>query len=161
MVYLHYISAIHPDGNRHFLALLAHVEHTSVLTPVSTSSIKTLGPPGDVPPAAWRVCYPGWEAVSVCQGSCNETGRWGRHAHTHTHTITITDLSWGWLVCWLLNVPATCECFSGTDQLRQFEVLPHWDRRCRSNFPSHPVTVYWHRADQSQRWPYNAKRLAG
>ena len=23
------------------------------------------------------------------------------------------------------------------------------------------VTVYWHRANQSQHWPYNAKRLAG
>ena len=42
-----------------------------------------------------------------------------------------------------------------------FFVLPHWERSCRSNFPSHPVTVYWHRADQSQRWPYNARRLAG
>ena len=30
-------------------------------------------------------------------------------------------------VCWLLNVPATCECISGTDLLRQFYVLPHWD----------------------------------
>ena len=28
-------------------------------------------------------------------------------------------------VCWLLNVPATCECASGTDLLRQFYVLPH------------------------------------
>ena len=64
-------------------------------------------------------------------------------------------------VCWLLNVPATCECISGTDLHRQFYVLPHWDRSCRSNFPSHPVTVYWHRADQSQCWPYNARRLAG
>ena len=27
-------------------------------------------------------------------------------------------------VCWLLNVPATCECISGTDLLRQFYVLP-------------------------------------
>ena len=26
---------------------------------------------------------------------------------------------------WLLNVPATCECISGTDLLRQFDVLPH------------------------------------
>ena len=59
-------------------------------------------------------------------------------------------------VCWLLIVPATCECISGTDLHRQFYVLPHWDRSCRSNFPSHPVTVYWHRADQSQCWPYNA-----
>ena len=62
---------------------------------------------------------------------------------------------------WLLNIPATCECISGTGLLRQFYVLPHWDRSCRSNFPSHPVTVYWHRADQSQRWPYNARRLTG
>ena len=61
----------------------------------------------------------------------------------------------------LLNVPATCECISGTDLLRQFYVLPHWDRSCRSHFPSHPVTVYWHPADQSQRWPYKARRLAG
>ena len=28
-------------------------------------------------------------------------------------------------VGWLLNVPATCECISGTDLLRQFYVLPH------------------------------------
>ena len=33
-------------------------------------------------------------------------------------------------VCWLLNVPATCECISGTDLLRQFDVLPHCDRSC-------------------------------
>ena len=25
-------------------------------------------------------------------------------------------------------------------------------RSCRSNFPSHPVTVYWHRANQSKHW---------
>ena len=61
----------------------------------------------------------------------------------------------------LLNVPATGECISGTDLLRQFYVLPHSDRSCRSNVLPHPVTVYWHRADQSQRWPYNARRLAG
>ena len=29
------------------------------------------------------------------------------------------------VVCWLLNVPATCGCISGTDLLRQFDVLPH------------------------------------
>ena len=28
-------------------------------------------------------------------------------------------------VCWLLNVPATGVCISGTDLLRQFYVLPH------------------------------------
>ena len=39
--------------------------------------------------------------------------------------------------------------------------VTYWDRSCRSNFLPHPVTVYWHRVDQFQRWPYNARRLAG
>ena len=43
----------------------------------------------------------------------------------------------------------------------QFYVLPHWDRSCRSNFLPHPVTVYWHWADQSQCWSYNTRHLAG
>ena len=30
-------------------------------------------------------------------------------------------------VCWLLNVPATCWCISGTDLLRQVYILPHWE----------------------------------
>ena len=64
-------------------------------------------------------------------------------------------------VCRLLNVPARCQCISGTDLLRQVYVLPHWHRSCRSNFLSHPVTLYWHQASQSQRWPYIARHLAG
>ena len=40
-------------------------------------------------------------------------------------------------------------------------MLPHWDRSCRSNFLSHSVTVYWHRANQSRHWHYIARRLAG
>ena len=59
----------------------------------------------------------------------------------------------GDVVCWLLNVSATSKCISGTDLLRQLYVLPHWDRSCRSDFPSNPVTVYWHWANQSQHWP--------
>ena len=47
------------------------------------------------------------------------------------------------------------------DVLEQLHVMPHWDRSCRSNFQPRPVTVYWHRADQSQHWPYNARCLAG
>ena len=74
-------------------------------------------------------------------------------------TIWVLDLRG--CCCWLLNVSATCECISGMDLHRQFYVLPHWDRSCRSNFPSHPVTVYWHRVDQSQHWPYNTRHLAG
>ena len=64
-------------------------------------------------------------------------------------------------VCWLLNIPATCQCISGTDLLRQFYVLPYWDRCYRSNFPFHPVTVYRHWTNQSQYWPFNTRRLAG
>ena len=79
----------------------------------------------------------------------------------HCPSRPVNDELVCWLVGWLLNVPATCECISGTDLIRQFYVQPHWDRSCRPNFPSHPVTVYWHRADQSQRWPYHARRLAG
>ena len=70
-------------------------------------------------------------------------------------------LPWSSCNCLLVNVLATCECISGTDLIRQFYVLPHWDRSCRPNFPSHPVTVYWHRADQSQHWPYHARCLPG
>ena len=29
------------------------------------------------------------------------------------------------VVCWLLNIPATCECISGTHLHRQIYVLPH------------------------------------
>ena len=31
----------------------------------------------------------------------------------------------GVVVCWFLNVPATCKCISETDLLRQFYMLPH------------------------------------
>ena len=34
-------------------------------------------------------------------------------------------------------------------------------RSCRPNFPSHPATAYRHPANQSQHWPYNARRWQG
>ena len=67
---------------------------------------------------------------------------------------------WEIVVCWLLNVPATCLCISWIDLLRQCYVLPHWHKSCRSNFLPQPVTVYRHWANQSQHWPHNARRLA-
>ena len=66
-----------------------------------------------------------------------------------------------WLVGLLLYVPATCWRISGTDLIRQFYVLSHWDRSCRSNFGSHPVKRYWHQAENSHRWLCNFRRLAG
>ena len=38
---------------------------------------------------------------------------------------------------------------SQMDLLRQFYALPHPDTVCRSGWLYHPVTVYWHRANQS------------
>ena len=62
------------------------------------------------------------------------------HRHHRHHLRDVKAV-----VCWLLNpVSATCKSIPGTDLLRQFDMLPHWDRSCRPNFPSHPVTVYWH-----------------
>ena len=73
-----------------------------------------------------------------------------------------TWMAWRLLfVGWLLG-SLTSQQHASVSQGRicsdNFIVLPHWDRSCRSNFPSHPVTVYWHRADQSQHWPYNSSR---
>ena len=38
---------------------------------------------------------------------------------------TATDLPTNMFVGWLLSIPATCECISGTDQLGKFYMLPH------------------------------------
>ena len=59
------------------------------------------------------------------------------NTYTHTHWCSHT--------LWLLFLFLGCfmsqqheGCISGMDLLRQF-YLPHSDRSCRSNFPSHPV----------------------
>ena len=43
-------------------------------------------------------------------------------------------------VGWQCNIPATGQCASGMDLLRQLYVLPHWDRHWRQNLLSHIVT---------------------
>ena len=43
---------------------------------------------------------------------------------------------------WWLLACLTSQQHARTDLLRQFYVLPHRDRSCRSNFVSHPVTIY-------------------
>ena len=116
----------------------------------------------------------------LCNQICCHTSRWwvlasGFPSYLSTvvvgHCFTVYSAEWDEInndsrketivvVCWLLNVPAVCLCISGTDLLRQLHKLPHRDRSCRLNFLPHPVTVYWHKASQSQRWPYNARRLA-
>ena len=63
-------------------------------------------------------------------------------------------------VSYLLKRPNNMLVHPRDDLLRQLDVLSHWDRSCRPNLPCHPVTVYWHRTNQSQRWPNNARRLA-
>ena len=109
------------------------------------------------PPAGFFRNRP-WRDQAGCFQHCP-------YGHRYTPVVCVHSvLKYGnsvLFVFWLLNVPATCKCISGTNLLRQFYVLPHWDRNCRPNFPSHPVIVYWHQANQSQHWPYNTRRLAG
>ena len=50
-------------------------------------------------------------------------------------------------------------CTSGMGPLRQWYILPHWDKSCRSHLQSHPVPVYWHHANQSLNWPFKARGL--
>ena len=64
-----------------------------------------------------------WTAVTRC-------GRLSSELSICRHAIDHSDV-----IGWLLNVPATYEHISGTDQLRQLYVLPHW-------LLSSPVTVY-------------------
>ena len=98
----------------------------------------------------------------VCPLASASVGLWqGIHLQRGSSPLSLMEPYQSLFVCWLFNVPATGYCISGTDLLRQFYVLPHWDRSYRSNFLPHPVTVYWHWADQSQCWPYNTRRLTG
>ena len=45
--------------------------------------------------------------------------------YDHTERHNSRFFGYSLFVCWLLNVPATCECISGTNLHRQFYVLPH------------------------------------
>ena len=64
------------------------------------------------------------------------------------------------LFSWLCNTPTTCQCISGRDLLTQWRMLPHYDRRCRSNLLSHPVREYWHQANSFKHWTYSTRHLS-
>ena len=59
----------------------------------------------------------------TCVNTHHETADW--KDVTPKTVYTHRDYNVCLFVGWLLNVPATCECISGTDLLRQFYVLPH------------------------------------
>ena len=56
-----------------------------------------------------------------------EEGEGGEAAATVVIHVVVVGGGGGCFVFvgWLLIVPATCECISGTDLHRQFDVLPH------------------------------------
>ena len=83
------------------------------------------------------------------------------HAPWHQRRWSSMFLSPVFVVGWLLNVPATWWCLSGTELLRRLQVLPHQDRSCRSKLLFHAYTIYWHQVDETQRWLWKARRLAG
>ena len=100
-------------------------ENTQMRALTCTSLISKLGKSiyKGFPNSVWIKIYLPWtEAGTPCP-------------HNPSHCCLL-------VVCWLLNVPSTCYCTSGTDPLRQLDVLPHWGQ---------PV----------QLWPFNARCLAG
>ena len=71
-------------------------------------------------------------------------------------------LTWKWtnrklVVCQLLNIPAACLVCLGHWSLIQLHLLSHWNRSCKSDLLSYPVSVYWHWAEQSQHLPCDAR----
>ena len=110
-----------------------------------------------------EVCFYFWWGVtesikfpkcSVCQ---KQNFSWLGVPCTSTACISAMVANRALFVACLLNVPATCKCISETDLLGQFCLLSHWEKSCRSNLLSHPVTVNWHRASHSWYWPLNVK----
>ena len=81
--------------------------------------------------------------------------------HARIARLTQQLASCSCLCCLMAARPATCSCIWGTGLPTQVYVLHHWDRHDRSKFLSRPVTVYCHRANQSQHWPCYVRRLVG
>ena len=141
---------------------------------VGSGGLVRMSPSTSCSAASWRLQYSSFSMARRSSGEATSTrcarvtSSWVlvvsfRRVHCFLSMLDYKSRSYFFKVvagC-LLNVPATCQCVWGTDLHRQFYVLPHWDTSCRSKFLPHPVTVYWHQADQSQRWPYNARHLAG
>ena len=61
-----------------------------------------------------------------------------------------------WLVGWLLNVPATCQCISGAGLFN----FMCWHTEIEVADQTFHITQS-HRADQSQHWPCNVRRSTG
>ena len=125
---------LYPQGSR---CSLQHFKYSS--QEVKTRIGNTNGPYED------RIIWTGQEYPTG-----NSTRREVNRQTDETMGIQHQRVDWPWMephateswepwgvVClfvgWLLNVPTTCKCISGTDLLRQFYMLPHWDRSCRSN----------------------------
>ena len=65
------------------------------------------------------ICDTGHQTILHTPAECKR-GKGGDGEVEVTSLLTVCLF-----VGWLLNVPETCECISGTDLLRQFYVLPH------------------------------------
>ena len=60
--------------------------------------------------------------------------------------MNVKEVAWLTDLChlWLLDDPFTSQHVSVSQNRICWDMLPYWDRSCRSNFLSHPATVYWH-----------------
>ena len=75
-----------------------------------------------------RICSDNWTCchteIELDDHTCRHTQP--QHTVTGPTSPSADNTTPGQVfVCWLLNIPATFECISGTVLLRQFYVLPH------------------------------------
>ena len=57
-----------------------------------------------------------------------------------------------WLVAWC---PSSMPVYLRDGSAQTIVRAAHWDRSCRSNLLSHPISAYWHRDAKSQRLSYS------
>ena len=78
-----------------------------------------------------------------------------QHSELTAKHLTLLVLKKHYCFCWLLaSYTRNMQVY-----LRQFYMLPHSDKSCKSKFLSHPVIVFWQHTNQSQCWPNNDWRL--
>ena len=72
--------------------------------------------------------------------------------------VQITLMTRELFVSWWITATSAKQ-ISGMDLPRQFYMLPHWGRSCRSHLHPNPVMLYWHPANQYQHSLYVTRCL--
>ena len=107
----------------------------------------------------YKICETFLESSAMTADSHVNTESSGNGDQCYFLSLSVNYLL---IVSWLLDVLATCNVYMSTKNLLwQLYMLPHWDRRSRSNLPSHPVTLYWCWTSKSYHRPFQARCITG